>query len=75
MDRKGAQVMFVCMYVCMSFEVFSRLRALTEANVVPYGWVLDITLLRPGDIFSNFYCVPRPSWGHSAELKVHLTLS
>ena len=25
--------------------------------------------------FSNFNCVPRPSWGHPAELKGHLTRS
>ena len=46
MDRKGTQVMFVCIHVCMFFEVLSRLRALTEPKMVPYGRVLDNTLLR-----------------------------
>ena len=50
MDRNGAQVIFVCkcvcLYVCMFFEVFSRLRGLTEPKVVPYGSVLDNKLLR-----------------------------
>ena len=53
MDRKRAQVMFVCIYVCiyvcmylctyvgMFFEDVSRLRALTEPKVVPYGRVMD----------------------------------
>ena len=29
--------------------------------------------IRPGDIFPNFNCVPKPSWGHLTELKGHLT--
>ena len=37
--------MFVYMFVCF-FEDFSRLRALTEPKVVPYGRVVDKTLLR-----------------------------
>ena len=37
-----------CLYACMFFEVFSRLRALTEPKVVPYGTVLDNALLRHG---------------------------
>ena len=28
-----------------------------------------------GDIFSNFNCVPKPSWGHPAEVKGHLRRS
>ena len=36
----------VCMYVGMFFDVFSGLRALTESKVVPYGSVLNNTLLR-----------------------------
>ena len=31
--------------------------------------------LQPGDIFSNFHCVPKPSWGHPEELKGHLARS
>ena len=38
--------MHVCLYACMFFEVFSRLRALTEPKVVPYDRVLDNILLR-----------------------------
>ena len=38
--------MYVCMYACMFFGIFSRQRALTEPKVVPYGRVLDNTLLR-----------------------------
>ena len=43
MDRIRAQV---SLYVCMGFENFSRLVAPTEPKVVPYGRVLDNTLLR-----------------------------
>ena len=34
------------MYVCMFFKDFSRPRALTEPKMVPYGMVVDNTLLR-----------------------------
>ena len=46
MDIKGAQVMFANVLVCFSFEDFSRLRALAEPKVVPYGRVVDNTLLK-----------------------------
>ena len=38
--------MHVGIYVCMFFEVFSRLRALTEPKVVRYGRALDNSWLR-----------------------------
>ena len=38
--------MYICIYVFYVFEDFSRLRALTEPKVVPYGRVLDNILLR-----------------------------
>ena len=38
--------MYEYMYVCMLFVDFSRLRALTEPKVVPYGRVVDNKLLR-----------------------------
>ena len=43
-DRKRAQVIYACIW--MFFEDFSGLRALTEAEVVPYGRILDNVLLR-----------------------------
>ena len=36
----------VCIYGCVSFEHFSRMRAFTEPKVVPCGSVVDNTLLR-----------------------------
>ena len=74
LDRKGAQVMFVCMYVstymfvCFS-EVFSRLRALTVLKVVPYGRVFDNTLLR--HIFSPVV-FPATAW-HVIMVSICLT--
>ena len=38
--------MLVYTYVCRVFEDFSRLRTLTEPRVVPYGKVVNNTLLR-----------------------------
>ena len=43
MDRKSSDF---CTYVCMFFEDFSRLRALTGPKVVPYDRVVDTALLR-----------------------------
>ena len=48
-----------CLYACMFFEVFSRLRALTEPKVVPYGTVLDNALLR--HVFSAVV-LPARAW-------------
>ena len=44
MEKRGSG--HVCIYVCMFFEDFSRLRAFTEPKVVPYGGFVGNTLLR-----------------------------
>ena len=54
----------------MFFKDFSRLRALTELKMVPYGRVLDNTLLRHA--FSAVV-IPARAW-HVIEIPIGLTL-
>ena len=53
------------MYVSMFFKDLSRLRALTELKMVPYGRVVDNTLLR--HVFSAVV-IPARAWH---VIKVH----
>ena len=48
MERKKAQVMFVCAYVCMFFENISELKTLSEVKVVPKESFVLNTLLSRG---------------------------
>ena len=58
------------MYVCIFFKDFWRLRALTEPKMVPYGRVVDNTLLR--HVFSAVV-IPARAW-HVIEVPIGLTL-
>ena len=58
------------MYVCMFFKDFSRLRALPEPKMVPYGRMVDNTLLR--HVFSAVV-IPARAW-HAIEVPIGLTL-
>ena len=59
----------VCMYVCF-FKDFSRMRAPTEPKMVPYGRVVDNTLLR--HVFSAVV-IPERVW-HMNKVPIGLTL-
>ena len=57
------------MYACMFFKDFSRLRALTEPKMVPYGRVVDNTLLRH---VLSAVVIPGRVW-HVIEVPIGLT--
>ena len=49
MDRKRAQVTFVCIYACMVFENISELKVFSKVKVVPKeGFVLNPPLTGGG---------------------------
>ena len=62
--------MYVCRYMCLLFRGFSWLRGLTEAKVVPCGWVVDNPLLRR--VFSTVG-FPVGAW-HVIVVSIGLTL-
>ena len=73
-EKAGHVYTFICLYVnmyaCMSFKDFSRLKALTEPKMVPYGRMVDNTLLRHA--FSALV-TPGRAW-HVIEAPISLTL-
>ena len=55
-----------------SFRLLSQLSHVGNA-AMSRGLTQGTAFAQPGDIFSNFYCVPKLNWGHPAKLKGHLT--
>ena len=55
MDIKGAQVMFVCIHICLYvFENISQLKPLSEVKIVPKESFVLNTLLTRGILMVRF---------------------
>ena len=53
-DRKRAQVIHECKYICKFLDDLSGWKALTEANLLSYGKVVDNTYLSYGSGLMQF---------------------